>query len=383
MSIINRTLFVTVALLPGLIAACGGGESGFPVATDPPEWFSPDCATVTGAPVATWSPDQGASFRPNAEPVPAHRSSETFFLAAAYDFGGLLFAQYSRDIYMSTDAGCHWELAASDPSGGYRGLVAGSQTGYSVGSNQDELVRIAPDSTVETFPLPFQANELATTPDDPDALYALSEADAIWRSGDQGETWVRQGKQLTEVDFVNGFAINPNDSLHFIVSGGGGSGSGEVAISFDGGNSWMLSTGLMKDASGATQAIRFGGDDATTDIWVTGTRQYIEGSEVVETEFFMARSVDGGLTFSDAVVSGPDVEINSAMAPRPNVAGEVYFPGRGCPFKEPVLFHYRASDDTVTTIPYSSDETLGFRSLLFHPTDPDVLYLGHRAIGSC
>jgi hypothetical protein len=387
-----------VFLLALGLAACGGGGGGGgvgmpdppPPPPPPPPWFTPDCATVAGAPIASYSDDVGITIVPNAESVEVNQADRTTGIAFAYGYGGLLFAAHAatRSVYISNDAGCSWTLAATAPPGrNFTAIVGGRQWGFAVHSdtsgNASTVVRVNPDSSVNSFELPFRVWGLATTPADSEAVYGLLSSYEIVRSGDQGETWITQGTKPATPGLPRALAINPADALHIIVAGQ----DGEVAVSFDGGNSWAPSTGILRGAqSGGALAPTFGSDGITTDVWVFGARTFRDGDQIVSTERFIARSIDGGLSFEDVVMQGGDVFLANAvsLATRPRIAGELMFTGIDCPFQPARLYHYRAADDTVTVITYQDHpEVRGFGSIVFHPADPDVLYVGHQAEGEC
>lgn len=370
------------------LAACGGGGGGGgggpgPGPPLPPPWTSPTCETVTGEPIASYSPDAGVTIVPNAEPIEVDPAAVTTGIALTSGHGGLLFATHAatRSVYISTDAGCHWSLLAQRADGSFFNLSANDTHGFVTGGG---LHRLGPDGSVDFVELPFDANYLATTRADPAAVYALSSDDEIWRGAGQGASWVRQGTRSPTPNLVQQLFINPNDSLHFVATGSGG----ELAVSFDGGNTWTASMGIVQDAdSGTTRGVVFSSDSPVTDMYVNGSRAYRDDDGIIiRVDNFIARSLDGGLTWEDVVADGGDIRFGNAasLATRPGSTGEVIFTGIDCPFEPARLYHYRASDDSVTILTYGDQsEVRGFGSIVFHPTDPDVLYVGHKAEGEC
>ena len=61
--------------------------------------------------------------------------------------------------------------------------------------------------------------------------------------------------------------------------------------------------------------------------------------------------------------------------------GEVWFPGGGCPDSEPRLYHYRASDDSLTIITWDTGTIHGVASIATRGAF--VMFFGHGAVGTC
>lgn len=403
-------LFLGSILLIAVVA-CGGSDSPIPEPPPPPppppppEWFVPDCGAVAGPPVATWSPDAGITIVPNTEPDSPGPTARTGGLAAAYGYGGFLVARSGTGVHRSTDAGCRWTLI-HPAQGTTSRLAATDQAIFIAGgvSTDYTLYKIGPDGPVEARSLPFSAESLASSPDAESALYAVARSDEVLWSGDEGNTWTVIAFEPPWMSSMRDIAVNPFNRNHLVVTGSGGTGpggtigSGEVAVSFYLGQAWRESSGIAKtphpDAnvySTTVFHVAFGGTAEETDVWVSGFRKEEkfnpdtdETVEIYRDERFIARSTDGGLTFEDVVIEDGSIEfVQPDLATRPGVVGEVLFQGHGCPLREPKLYHYRASDESVTIITYEAGELNGHGALLFHPTDPDVLYIGRDSTGIC
>ncbi|MEX0900750.1 MAG: hypothetical protein WD081_08700 [Gammaproteobacteria bacterium] len=366
--------------------SCGGGSEpdlpGPPPPPPPPEWFVPECDVVAGPPTATYSPDAGITLRPNAEAADGDVQLTAFSIGVASEYGGLLFASnHATRVYVSSDAGCSWGLAYTRASA-VQFFTVTDRWGYvTVGTRDEEIVRLGPAGVEAVHPLPFDADWLASTPADPGAVYAVSRqtptVDLVRRSGDMGKTWETLG-DVGSSPAIQQLAISPTDMLHFVATG-----SGEISLSFDGGRSWSESTGILKDAfSASTHHVVFGGDRDVTDIWVNGSRRWRDDEGRIERdERFIARSTDLGLSFTDVVTTDDGVSLRGGtnLATRPGIAGQVLFED----YTKPAIYHYRASDDSVTVITWEPGEASRISSLVFHPEDPDVLYLGRDFAGCC
>jgi hypothetical protein len=68
---------------------------------------------------------------------------------------------------------------------------------------------------------------------------------------------------------------------------------------------------------------------------------------------------------------------SARLATPPGIAGEVLVNNVDCPVLTPRLFHYRVNDGSVTILEHD-DRRFGFNSMVFNPSDPNVLYLGFR-----
>ncbi|MEX0900749.1 MAG: sialidase family protein [Gammaproteobacteria bacterium] len=387
--------YASLAALAALaVVSCGGGpESDLPdpppppPPPPPPEWFVPECEVVAGPPIATYSPDAGITLRPNAESPDGDVQLSVPSIGVASEHGGLLFASNNATrVYVSSDAGCNWGLAYTR-AGAIRGFAVTDRWGYvGIGSGEREIVRLGPAGVEAVHPLPFSINWLTSTPADPEAVYAvsssLSNTRQIWSSHDLGASWLELGNIGSTPGSIQQLAISPTDMLHFVATG-----SGELALSFDGGRNWSESTGILKDAfSTSTHHVVFGGDRDVTDIWVSGLRRWRdEEGRIERDERFIARSTDLGLSFTDVVTADDGIALagGTKLATRPGIAGEVLFTSPNCPSGKRTIYHYRASDNSVTAITWEPGEAGRFGSLVFHPEDPDVLYLGRDFTGSC
>lgn len=383
---------LAVAILLLSVEACGGGSEvaqpapdTLPDPVDPPpvspppapDWFAPDCKTVTGEPVATLSVDAGITVLPNSPPLAPDNNARTFSISATDGHGGLLFASRETAAYMSDDAGCSWRKILEDALS----LVTTGQWAYAVDAAGDRMRMhvFHADGHVGTYPLPFRTFAPVVSQSEPGVVYALSRDGEVWRSSDHAVTWVQQGVRTPHERDPYWLSINPASALHFVVTVP----NHEPVVSFDGGQSWTIAEGLKAEADVlAIGAPIFGGMPENPDIWVYALRRKFEKIVSVETRV-IARSTDGGLTFVDEVLPSDEVFFNHPPMATRGRSGELFFAGMGCPFYTPKLFRYSAADSSIDIIQYSSEDIHGIDSLDFHPTEDEILYMGLKAVGSC
>lgn len=344
------------------------------------------CITTSGEPIATISTDSGKTvLRNDRELSDLSGNLVQFAMPSARE--ELLFATDGGRIFVTENGGCHWEgsynleFLAND-------LVATRENAFLIGStanldNYDEvtgeyerivhLYRVDGELELDQLEAPVP-RALATTSDDPTALYLLSEQGEFWRSVDEGETWVQQGAQLLE---ATDFVINPNDQLHWLATV-----AGDVHLSFDGGMTWAVAD-VPVDSTQQLEIRQFAfHDDSSEGIWAVARRQYFDtDGSFVHADDVLLNSVDAGENFQEVVRVESEMPGIGMIATRPGAPGEVYLTeiislqggcGRSPGFR---LFRYRASDDSLASFVYDRDGAVA--GLMFHPEKPDVLYIGN------
>lgn len=150
--------------------------------TDPRRLY----ALVMGAGTFT-SADGGTTW----QPLPTQPSGDGMHIALAASAGSL-YAATDMGLMVSRDGGQSWQALPSQPSGEIMSLAApvsdpqllyaGTPTGLAKSTNGGESwTNLGPES------VPVLA--VAVTPSDPNRVFLLSDAGAVYRSGDAGVTW--------------------------------------------------------------------------------------------------------------------------------------------------------------------------------------------------
>lgn len=252
-------------LLAAALAACGGssGAGGPDPDPDPPPppwpppipllppWLEPDCDSVTGPAIATSSIDGGITILPNDEEIETGAEASTQSIASNPQHGGQIIAARGTEVYWSRNSGCSWEwlVSTSEPLQ----LVGQTLPWYVYGlGERGDILHVFSDYRFEgghgTFGIPFHAIDF--TPALFSTLHALAQDGRIMRlefDVDRQDAWDLVG--LTPTTGIPRFiAVNPGssylDPAHIVLS----MESGPPAVTFNSGETWATSSGILDDA---------------------------------------------------------------------------------------------------------------------------------------
>lgn len=337
--------------------------------------------------MATFSADAGSTWVVPTEELATLPGPATTSVVASFHYGGRMAASHGTDLYHSFDAGCTWELAYEGTESvrviapGYPWMV------YGVGDRGDTVITVT-SVGVRVEDLPFHALDIAaaqlSTP------YALTAAGVVMRMvfDLDAALWETVGP-APSAGVAKFLAVNtnstPHEPTHMVVA----MEEGPPYVTFDDGATWSQADGILGDGVTVTtgrahfaqeryQAARL---TNPMEVWIYAARMHANGVE----ERVIARSTDGGRTFSDVVVDdGVDVQLDDPeFAPTPGATGSAAFTGDFCATGESRIYLYDAVDDVLTISDTAIVAPFGVQSITFHPQDVDYLYIGPRAVDTC
>ncbi|MFE9690360.1 WD40/YVTN/BNR-like repeat-containing protein [Micromonospora sp. NPDC005806] len=342
-------------------------SSAVPAAAGADPWHRPQCGVVQGDGSATFTRTDGAVLARTATAL----TPVAYTKIAALSTPNTLVAISKRAIQRSTDAGCSWQqvgttdrdLAAYDVAGGP------ANTAYVYGINDQPIYRVQGDRiTTVDGPVPDDGVvALAVDPADPQVLRAVSKAGQVYDSGDGGATWAPVGLPVGPAVFLYKAAVDPTDRDH-VVAGT----MGDVTfVTFDGGHSWVQSTGTGPGRSNGFTVAISPADPQT--VWV-------EGYDLSDTDNdngvrHIWRSTDGGRSFA-SVLDGLQATLynGNPLWPSPVDPDVLYFEfGTWFSNYGTDLYRYDASTGRLTSQHNTYDS---ITSVAFNPVDPQVMYLG-------
>lgn len=342
-----------------------------------PAWFDPQCETIGGEPVVTFTRDSGATTIRAFSSMPSSPTALTFSVAAVPDHGGLLFASHSTSVYLSADAGCSWSRIVDADE--IVEVVATGQWGYAVSQTGDRIYVFHIDGLVGTYDLPFRTRRIADSASEPGVIYALSRNGDVWRSSSHGVDWAIQGVSIPTSNSPGWLAINPHNPIHLVATAS----DEEPFVSFDGALSWHRSEGLRRGADMASVSLpHFGKTLESPELWVF-TLRWFDDSEGIREERVIVNSTDGGITFQDSIKKTSNVRFTfPALTGIRQERGGLYFSGTGCPEIPPTLYR-RSNAGTLTEFTYENQNFFGISAITTHPENSNIVYLGLRYDQSC
>lgn len=350
-------LVIVVALLPG-----GAREAP---AID--GWLRPQCPAVAGAGGAvTYSPDAGATTVrnvPEAQPV-------TYGRVVVLQSPNRLLALEGDMVQASVDAGCTWvPIATGLELDGYD-LVAGvGAMAYAVSPNRQQMYEISAfDVRAVTGPVVGDGVVgFATDPRQPGLLRAVDPSGQLHESTDAGGAWHSLGRPPGADLSLYTARFAPDDPDVVVV----GTMRDGAYLSTDAGGRWTRAKGLApKNGPANVFTVEFSPTDPRM-VWLEGYD--LAASDDVARRIWLSRN--GGRRFK-VVLDGSDAKLinGPVMAASPADPDVVYFVfgtwfgGYGTD-----LYRYDAGSRSLVTLHHGYDD---IASIAFHPTEPDVMYLG-------
>ncbi|MGS2614823.1 WD40/YVTN/BNR-like repeat-containing protein [Micromonospora sp. LZ34] len=329
-------------------------------------WHRPQCGVVQGDGSATFTRSGGAFLSPTTTAL----TPVAYTKLTALNTPDTLVAISKRSIQRSTDAGCNWQqiattqldLAAYDVAAGPDGHA------YVYGINDQPIYRVQGDQVSEVDgPVPYDGVvALAVDPTDARVLRVVSKAGQIYDSVDGGATWAPVGALVGTDQFLYEAAIDPSDRDHVIA----GTMSNGSFVTFDGGRSWLRSSGVGATGRANGFSVAFSPADPRT-VWLEGYDLSLNDNSARR----IWRSTDGGRSFLSVLDGTQATLINGTpMWPSPVDPDVLYFAfgtwwgGYGTD-----LYRYEASTGRLTSQHNPHD---GIASVAFNPADPRVMYLG-------
>jgi hypothetical protein len=342
---------------------------------EPAKWALPACTSVAGMVPLTFSADRGATLAPF-EAKPA--GIAYFNGLVASDAPNVLYADYAGGFFESKDAGCSFELVHPTEIGPAALVPAPGGGAYGFVPNDFSLYRYEP---IQGFRhLPDQAETImGVAADEKDSLHVrmMTVRGALLDSHDAGETFAPiSGPLYVDAGSVYTAVFDPHDLDHVfmgVITDGG-------YITFDGGATWKLVTGLGKP-EGNDKANGFAGVVSPLDsnvVWVEGISLGLPAAmPPVSDDRHVFLSVDGGASFAAVVDDMPTIVTLTngvPMLPDPADAGSLYFEfGTYFDAYGTDIYRYDGASKKVTKTHNPYDDMLAF---VASPADPTFLYFG-------
>lgn len=322
-------------------------------------WPVPDCPTVSGAGNLTFSPDAGETLTPTTE-QPVVRSTGS---VVPLSRPGTLLGMVDTGFSVSRDAGCSWQPLA-DVTGltQYELDVAARDVAYAHAKNYQPIYRVTPGG-VRELQGPVDGDGVVgfwAHPHRDRVIRAVDGGGAVYESKDAGATWSELG-ELPGSQWVYDAAFSTDGTR--IVVGTAGEGAW---VSRDSGATWTQSSGL---ADTNVFEVAFGKSPQV--VW----SQEFHLAESGNVARKVSLSTDGGRTFTQQL-DGLQIRLTNGalVVPDPRDADVAWiqfgthFAGYGTD-----LYRYDAGTGEVIT---HHHPVHGINSISFHPTDPQLLYLG-------
>ncbi len=332
------------------------------------DWIAPPCTTVMGTAAVTFSNDGAITTALNDSP-PLTGIAYTFGIAAL-DTPGVVAVDHAGELFVSRDAGCHFESVGETGlnSAALTGAVGGVAYGWV--DNDAGLYRYeagSSDPAGPIVPLTSPAAHivgLGVDPSRPFEVRLMAASGQVFKSTDRGAHFDPIGLPCpAPAGLVYRAAFDPNDLGHVVCAVA----KDGVLTTTNGGNDWTKASGLGEKANGFSATISP----------VEGGVVWLEGLTLLPVEArHVFRSEDGGLTFAPVVHEESGVMLTNgapmwAHPKDPNV----------------LLFEFGTDFQGYGTDIYVYDHALGsvkihhhdfdqVAALAFSPFDPDILYLG-------
>ena len=384
-----KILLMTLGLFL-LPLACGGGSRSVQPPPQPPPpapmgWSEPQCAAVSGSSFLTYSRDGGVTITPNEfENFPPESSTFVLGLLVS-DEPDLLYAVVNSSAMISEDAGCSWEVMGTISSTGaaFKLVPAPGGEAYGYTLFDAQLLHFSRDTGLTNLRAPTARIHHMTAPmEAAGTVLLISREDGlVYRSQDEGATWLPQGVPIPNSDLFNFAVFDPNDEDH-LLGGTAGPDKGEnhagFWVSFDGGGSWQQAEGF-----GGDRIIGFAGAVSPVDgnlVWALGLNltEFDNGGTV--NARYIYRSLDGGRNFQ-AVIQADNRQVTltngTPLFAHAQDTNQLYF-SHADSLQENTsdLYHFDNTTGTVTRRRHVYSGAGEFLVLAFHPENHDLIYLG-------
>ncbi|GAA2107789.1 WD40/YVTN/BNR-like repeat-containing protein [Actinomadura alba] len=358
------TLGLAIAVLSAATPAVAEAE------TDGGGWSAPRCGSVTGDGSVTFTRNEGRTVAPTSQ---ALRPVVYTTGLVALDKPGALLALSNNVLLSSGDAGCTW-TPVSKVSGWFLGLAA-ARGGRAYAWDRDGNLTLA--TPASATPLTSPAADLAglgTDQGDGDHLRVSGGDGQLYDSGDGGHSWKPigvPGVPAGPLTYIYKAAFDPSDVDHVVL---GGMQTG-ARVTFDGGRTWIASTGLGKGDNVNVFSVVIS-PAAPNVVYAMGLNMAESNAGVPSEGRHIYKSVDGGRHFTPVVDHGNGVTLPNGpeMAADPTDPGVVYFVfGTSFQAYGTDIYRYDSSQRKVTVAHNSYDRVT---AIAFHPTMPRLMYLG-------
>lgn len=320
------------------------------------------CTTVVGAAQIWLSFDGGESFVPSESAPPAQRYATGPVLTD--DSGRLVAVEYDH-LIESTNAGCRWvDFGSFYPCSGLVQTVSGTTIAWYVSGEAVSIIEGLPQAW--TCPEGIVA---VSCHSGVDRLQVIDRLGQFLESTDMGGVWRKTQQLPVTPSLPYAAAWDPTDPNHLVV----GAVKHGVLSSFDGGASFTAALGLGEagNTNGFTIAIsRALGSIVWAQVLDIGESDLSGG----QTGRYIARSADGGVTFTRVIGQSADVpQYNQVPVwPHPAEPDVAYFslPGR--------LYRVDARTSALSSAPTPGVEIAGIE---FSPSDPRIMYMTVNSTG--
>ncbi len=365
-------------LMAILITCFGTSVAAGDIDTD--GWTIPDCDAIKGTISVTYTSDDGATvFDPKpgeaevATPGLVTLDADNTLMTAIYD-------GYGIEIFRSEDAGCTWTEIELPHMRTFLYLTpAPGGVVYAWYDTQQILFRIEGDRAT-LLESPDYIYGMAADPNDAMHIRFGGTDCQLYESFDGGATFSPIGKPATV--YLNTLAVDfsPHD-WDCVYCGTKG-----AWRSTDAGNSWERIDPFDWADGDIVYSFAFSPDDPQR-VWARAT---LNTNSIRSREILV--SSDGGRSFT-GVVDEDDSAIDQygrvrdviltnwlPLAPLPGLPDVLYFPyGSFNNERGSDLYRYDARLDELT-VKHVSDNFEDISSIVFHPADPSLMYLGVQSV---
>lgn len=342
-------------------ATGGGGAAG---------WISPTCTTIEGTGAVSITRDAGDTLLPTSEPL--QNVTYTLGLVALEEPNHLLAAS-AGTLLRSEDAGCTWTEVGELPNSIIELEAGEGDIVYGWYDNQDVLARIEGDTITVLDPPGIGLHGVGIDPANGLHVRVADDVGQIHDSIDGGENWTKIGKAAGGVNaLIYTVEFDPTD-LDRAVAGLATQG---VLWTDNAAETWTKSEGVGVVGNANAFKLAYSHRDHQI-VWLEGLDM---GTAIGEEIRRIWRSEDGGVSFQ-AVLDDMEQDITlyngNYLAPDPKNASVLYFvfgtyfQGYGTD-----VYRYDHANGDVTI---GHNEYNDVSAIAFHPTDPEVLYLGLTA----
>ncbi|WP_405150686.1 hypothetical protein OG589_18435 [Sphaerisporangium sp. NBC_01403] len=356
-------LATALAVLSAAAPAVADGEIGGAGA-----WGPPRCGTVTGDGSVTFTRNEGKTIAPTSQALrPVVYTSGL----VALERRDALLAMSNNVLLSSADAGCTW-TQVSKVEGWYISLTAARGDKAYAWDREGNLSLATPAGVTSLTSPAAEVSGLGTDRRDGDHVRVSDGDGRLYDSRDGGRSWKPVGVPTGPLAAFYTAAFDPSDLDH-VVAGGMGTGA---HVTFDGGHTWIASTGLS-GKGGKISAFSVAISPAAPNVvYAMGLNSEELDAGAPSGGRHIYRSVDGGRHFTPVVDQSDEVTLvnGPVLAPHPDDPGVLYFVfGTSFQGYGTDIHRYDAGRRRVTTAHNSYDRVT---SIAFHPKMSQLMYLG-------